>query len=61
MTTEQSLRTKSEEAEMAELVTVYRVDTDEAKQLIAEKYGVKPEDVKFWNGKFEFQKPGEQK
>ena len=46
---------------MAELITVYRVDTDEAKQLIAEKYGVKPEDVKFWNGKFEFQKSGEQK
>ena len=46
---------------MAELVTIYRVDIEEAKALIAKEYGIKPEDIKFWNGKFEFQKPGEQK
>ena len=42
---------------MAELVTIYRVDIEEAKALIAKEYGIKPEDIKFWNGKFEFQKP----
>ncbi len=42
---------------MAELVTIYRVDIEEAKALIAKEYGIKPEDIKFWNGKFEFSKP----
>jgi len=42
---------------MAETVTLVRVNTNEAKELIAAKYGVKKEDVKFWNGKFEFELP----
>ena len=42
---------------MAETVTLVRVDTNEAKQLIAEKYNVPVESIKFWNGKFEFEKP----
>ena len=42
---------------MAELVTIYRVDIEEAKALIAKEYGIKPEDIKFWNSKFEFSKP----
>lgn len=41
---------------MAETVTLVRVDVEECKQLIAEKYGIDPKSIKFWNGKFEFQK-----
>ena len=39
---------------MAGTVTLVRVDTNEAKQLTAEKYNVSVESIKFWNGKFEF-------
>ncbi len=39
---------------MAELVSIYRVDVNECKELIAEKYHIDPKSIKFWNGKFEF-------
>ncbi|MEE3417005.1 MAG: hypothetical protein VZR53_16770 [Prevotella sp.] len=50
---------------MAETVTVIRIDTAEVKEMIAEKYnvpvesikfwnGVPVESIKFWNGRFEF-------
>lgn len=41
---------------MAEVLTITRVGVEEVKELIAEKYGIRPEDIKCWNGKYEFQK-----
>ena len=41
---------------MAEVVTLVRVSVEEVKRLIAEKYGISENDIKFWNGKYEFQK-----
>jgi uncharacterized protein YjcR len=46
---------------MAEVVTLVRINTDEVKELIADKYGVSPNDIKFWNGKYEFEKKMEEK
>lgn len=41
---------------MAEVVTLVRVSVEEVKRLIAEKYGISEKEIKFWNGKYEFEK-----